>query len=284
MIWVLLLALVFVEEPPDPGNETESETYFETEIPTSVGPTEAPVVEVTLSESPTELASTNTPVMFSGIGEIVPKSGAPNISIGTAILTEGTELVATGLVVTENLAMPLRSRLTAADGQAISVGPALEIQVLGEIDFGNVSQSRFPLIDLGAVGEDYDEVPSLIVVRARILGTDLAAEQHLVVAKNLTNCEEWRAVVSFPTNIALRAQCVRVSEGETALAIVLAEDVPEPTRKVVAIGVIGGMAAGCAAVLVLVVIGIFATCARVLRLSTESSYSTDMSDSPSSSF
>ena len=284
MIWVLLLALVFVEEEPDPGNETESETYFETEIPTTMGPTEAPVVEVTLNESaPTEVASTDIPVMFSGRGSIIPQQGAPNISIGTAILTEGTDLVATGLVITENLALALRTKLSADEGQAISVGPALAIQVLGEINFDNISQSRFPFIDLGEVGENYDEVPSLIGVRARISGTDLDAEQHLIRARNLTNCEEWRAVVSFPTNIGLRARCVRVSEGETALAIVLADDVPEPTRKIV-MGVIGGMAAGCAAVVVLVVIGIFATCARVLRLSTESSYSTDMSDSPSSSF
>lgn len=276
MLWVVL-ALGFCYDPGDEIMEA-TETLTETES------TEIQVQEIDLDESkPVEVGSGRGSVIFSGRGAVIPKDGSTHVELETVILAEGAVVEATGLQITSFLTMALDTRLQAAPGQSLSIGENAAIQFLGSINFDDVTKSRFPFVDLGDVGK-LSTTPSRLSFRAKLTGSDLDASQRVIIAKNLTNCEDWRRVVDFPINVALRTKCVAISEDETSLDIILAQDVPEPTKKPVEDGMIGGLVGGCGAVIILVVTAICFAGANVLRASSESSDSSSSSVSVSSSF
>ena len=276
MLWVVL-ALGFCYDPGDEIMEA-TETVTESES------TEIQVQEIDLDESkPVEIDSARGSVIFSGRGAVIPRDGSTHVELETVILAEGAVVEATGLQITSFLTMALDTRLHAAPGQSLSIGENAIIQFLGSINFDDVAQSRFPFVDLGDVGE-LSVTPSRLSFRAKLTGSNLDASQRVIIAKNLTNCEDWRRVVEFPINIALRTECVAISEDETSLNIILARNVPEPTRKPVENEMIGGLVGGCGAVIILVVAAICFAGANVLRASSESSDSSSSSMSVSSSF
>jgi hypothetical protein len=189
-----------------------------------------------------DLVSTPGSVAFSGFGTIqsVDSQGATvPFSLGSVTIKPGANITARKLEIVHVIELEGNGTLSADDDDHISLVQNLSI-VIRSVD------GEYPFFDLGMIGTQYDFVPSAIIIANA--NPSPGSVYWLISGATLTNCEEWRSVVTFEDSEGVSTECKKDDTGEK-VALALRGKADAPSDDGVNVGLIAGATVGCVALI-----------------------------------
>jgi hypothetical protein len=167
-------------------------------------------------------------VSLQGEGTIVPPEDKSELVLSSVTIGSGSEIIAAGLVVTDELSLNGDAVLKAEEGGKIDIGNDQAV-----ITFASIAtegeEVKLPSLDLGITGNNYSDKPKEIILTIRkedfVEESFTGLDQILVEGRNLTNCEEWRLKVVLPVDQRqnFETYCKLESAGESVRRLLAGE-------------------------------------------------------------